>query len=51
MLAYLRWRAGQAIIVELTTVNTIEVRLPTLADNATPGPPEMLDATLPGVSR
>lgn len=51
LMEYLRWRTGQAIIVELTPMNTIELRVPTLADNATPGPPQLLDATLPGVAR
>ena len=32
MLADLKWRAGTAIVIELTVAGTVEVRKPTMAD-------------------
>lgn len=45
VLRHLGWRPGAPIILELTERNSLEVRLPELADMRTPGQPMVLDAT------
>ncbi len=49
VLEYLRWRAGDPLIVEVTERMTLEVRPPNVTDLRSPGLPMTLEGAAPGV--
>ena len=51
MLHATRWRAGDPMIVELTTLNSVTIRPPQIEDLRTSGVLGVLDNTLPQVEK
>lgn len=51
MLEHLRWRCGDAMIIELNEAGYVQVRPPTPMDMRAAGAPVMLDRSVPESAR
>jgi len=51
VLRHMRWKAGDAMILEVTDSDTVSVRPPRVADLRTPGHLRMLESSLPEAAK